>query len=119
MPGISTSDAYSFVLLDTDSGVAGVDTLYVAEKTAGLKKFTFNGTTWSLKWTSVTGIKGVAGVVVGSSVKLAATTSAADPNSIVVFTDAGGFTGTSAPSSSSIATAGTNTAYRGLALSPH
>jgi hypothetical protein len=119
----ATASPYSFVLLDRNAAVAGLDTLYVADDRAsasggGIQKWTFNGTTWTLGITltaGTTGFRGLAGVVTGANVTLIATTTAATANTVVAFVD----DGSAAPAGTVIATAPALTVYRGIAFAPH
>ena len=118
----STASPYSFVLLDLSATVAGFDTLYVADDRiassgGGIQKWTFNGTTWSLANTltlGTTGFRGLAGVVTGANVTLLATSTLNSANTLVRFID----DGSAAPVGTVIATAPTNTVYRGIAFAP-
>ena len=123
MPVASGPSPYSFVLLDRNAAVAGLDTLYVADdravgvNTGGIQKWTFDGTTWTLIKTltaGAAGFRGLAGVVTGANVTLIATTTATSANAIVAFVD----DGSAAPVGTVIATAPTNTVYRGIAFAP-
>ncbi|HEY1737733.1 MAG TPA: DUF3616 domain-containing protein, partial [Acidimicrobiia bacterium] len=40
-------DPYAFAFVDRDSSVSGPDTLYVADQTSGLLKYSFDGTSWT------------------------------------------------------------------------
>jgi hypothetical protein len=125
MPTTSTPSPYSFVLFDRDVNVAGYDTLYLADNSTGsgnvkgIQKWTLgsSGGTWTktstLNLSSAVGFLGLAGVVTGSGVTLIATTDEALPR-VVVFVDNGG-----TPTATTPLTSGTNTAFRGVALSPH
>ena len=125
LPGLpdSTGSPFGYVLLDVTPTVVGVDTLYIADDgtTAGIQKYTFNGTTWSsagtLNTSTPTGFKGLAGYVVSGTVTLVASTIASTQNELVVFVD----TGSSVTATPLTLTppAATNTVYRGVALSPH
>jgi hypothetical protein len=126
--GISGASFYGFAFLDRNPAVAGVDTLYIADDTnaAGIRKFTFNGTTWTAAgtWNTVSGItgttgfRGVTATVVGSSVWVFATTAggANGGNQLVRFIDDGNATPTS---SGVLATTATQSLFRGVALTPH
>jgi hypothetical protein len=106
---------YGFVLFDLVPAVSGVDTLYVADSSAGVQHWTFNGTFWSKDntFTALTsGCLGVTGWVTGSGVTLIATTSAGAVHRIDVPT-----TGTA--TDTLLFTTATNTAVRGVALAPH
>jgi hypothetical protein len=125
LPGMPTSGSaspFAFVLLDRD-GVPGPETLYVADDrnapTGGVQKWTLNGATWTLATTfNVTstpiGFRGLAGFVTGSTVTLVASSADNNNNRLVVFVDDGSATVTGTV----IATAASNTAFRGVALSP-
>jgi hypothetical protein len=123
-PGMPTATAspYSFVLLDRNPLVPGMDTLYVADDRAvasggGIQKWTSNGTTWALGPTfaqGTSGFRGLAGVVTGANVTLIATTAGASANAVVAFVD----DGVTTPVGTVLATAPANTAYRGIAFTP-
>ena len=118
----STASPFSFVLLDLSATVAGFDTLYVADDRTvanggGIQKWTFNGATWSLISTftqGTTSFRGLAGMVTGANVTLLATSTLTSANTVVRFID----DGSAAPVGTVIATAPTNTAYRGIAFAP-
>jgi hypothetical protein len=103
-------------MFDLDAGVAGMDTLYVADASSGsgggIRKFKFNGTAWSevLPQLSTTPVYGIIGVASGSVVTLLVT----NASKVFRVIDDG-----STPTVVTIATAATNTAYRGIALAPH
>ena len=87
--------------------------------TQGLKKYTFNGTSWTAGPTlniagNAVGFRGVAGYAVGTTITLMATTAEAT-NRLVVFVD----TGIGTPTGTAVATAAANTVFRGVAVSPH
>lgn len=127
LPGNATADGspFSFVLFDLDPGVAGLDTMYVADDRAptsggGVQRWRLDGTgTWTreITFAGVTGLRGLAGITIGDVVVLYATTvpTTASPSSRVVrFVD----DGTGTPVEVTLATAATNTLYRGVALAP-
>lgn len=120
LPGLPTSGAspYGFVLFDLDPGVPGNDRLYLADDAAGIQKWTFDGTTWtetgSLNLTTPVGFRGLAGFAVNGTVTLMASTAETGSDRLVVFVDSAAITGTNV-----VATAPANTAFRGVALSPH
>lgn len=125
LAGTPTTGAspYSYALFDRDGNVAGLDTLYVADDRTlasggGIIKWTFDGTTWKQSTTVLTGgltvgVRGLTAFVSGTNVVILATDTAS-PSNIVTVTD----DGTAAPMAKVIATAATNTAYRGIALAP-
>jgi len=120
LPGMPTTAGpspygYAFV---------GSNVLYVADDRTiasggGVQKWTLAGSTWSLATTFKSGIsagtRGVAAVVTGSTTTVLATVAAASANAVVTFIDDGLNLN---PSATVIATAPTNTVYRGVALSP-
>ena len=94
-----------------------------APATGGLQKWLFSSGSWSKAWTATpagaVGVRGLTGLVTGSSVQLygiTAMTSGTDANSLVALSDTLG--GTTLPSFSTLATAGSNYVFRGVALAP-
>lgn len=113
----ATADAINgFVVFDLDAAVAGPDTVYALNTVAGrLRKFTFDGTAWTQNGEATTSAANIAGEVTGGGVNLYLTTAA----SLLTFTDTGGAGGAlTGTLSAAIATAGTNTAFRGVGLFP-
>lgn len=115
---------YGFVAFDRDA-TQGIDLLYVADDrtdtNGGIQRWKLSGTTWSMNGTlsagATSGCRGLAAFASGSDIVLIATTSeAAGSTRIVSFTDSGGVTTTVTPKV--LATAATNTAYRGVSLPP-
>jgi hypothetical protein len=129
MPTNNNPSPFAFVLLDMVPGVGdlltgGMDTMYVADDraagatTGGVQKWTWTGTTWAQIATfnvAVTpiGFRGLAGSAAGGKVTLVASTADNNINRLVVFVDNAG-----AVTSTIIASAPTNTTFRGVALSP-
>ena len=119
LPGIPTATvAYNqFVMLDLSPGVAGVDTLYTANESTGggIEKYSLVGGTWTSN-----------GLVLGLTLRgLTASASsgtasifATSANTIFSLTDASGYNGAFVSALTPIATAGTNTAFRGLDFTP-
>lgn len=100
--------------------MAGVDTAYVADDRGtasggGVQKWIFNGTTWSLTYTLNSGLTaGARGVTVdasGANPVVYATT--ADGSKLVKVIDAG-----AGSAFTTLATAGTNKIFRGVAFAP-
>jgi hypothetical protein len=117
LPNMTTTNPGGFVLLDLDPTVSGVDTLFVADSgsTAGLERWTFDGTNWTKDTTFTVltaGCLGVAGWSNGNGATLVAAMSAGTLQRVDVPT-------TGAPTATLIATAATDTAFRGVALAPH
>ncbi len=117
----------AFVFLDLNSSVMGLDTLYTADDggSGSLQKFSFDGTAWTAR-----GSVGVAadlyrGLIAkkqGSDVLLYAVRKggggATGGGELVTLTDTSGSTGTLTGTPTLLATAATNTAYRGVAFAP-
>lgn len=126
LPGFSAQPAsshYGFVAFDRDA-VAGIDVIYVADDRAagsggGIQRWKLSGTTWMLDGTMAktltAGVRGLFGYEQAGNVVLYATT-AENPARVVRFTDDG--TAIDMLTPTALATAATNTAYRGIALSP-
>ncbi|WP_373717273.1 PEP-CTERM sorting domain-containing protein [Roseateles sp.] len=133
LPGLPTgtnaSSPYAFFMADLNPNVAGLDTLYVADDglngNGGLQKYSFNGTTWSLKGTvgSAATLRGLTGSVnANGSVSLFAVGGGGSGPTgggvLYGFTDVGAATSTLSGSLTTLATAANNTAFRGVALAP-
>ncbi|BAU44230.1 Ig-like domain-containing protein [Leptolyngbya sp. O-77] len=115
---------YEFVLLDRDASIAGVDTLYVADYSGlttsrGIHKFSFDGTNWISRGRYDAGqIIGLAGKVVGGTVELYGTQVTAANNSLVRIVDTAAFNQNISGSLTTLAVAGANRIFRGVAFSP-
>jgi len=109
--------------------IAGPSTIYVADDdtaapaTGGLQKWLFSSGSWSKVWTATpsgaTGMRGLTGIVTGSSVQLFGITAMATgtaANDLVSMSDT--LAGTIAPAFSTLATAQLNYVFRGVALAP-
>jgi hypothetical protein len=121
----ATSSPYGFVLLDLEAAVAGVDTMYVADETSGLLKFSLVGGSWTSNGSAGVGTdayRGLTAVVVGTTVTLYATrrggSGTAGGGQLVSLVDASGYNGAFSGTPTLLATASTNTALRGVALAP-
>ncbi|HEX8823263.1 MAG TPA: hypothetical protein VF794_25260 [Archangium sp.] len=121
--GVSTFNSpYGFVFLDRNPAVDGDDTLYVADDASatatppgGIFKYVKDSTG---KWTAAPltspgPARGVAVLVDGSTVHVVATTSETT-NKLITFVD----DGTTTATVTTVSTAATNTAFRGVALAP-
>jgi hypothetical protein len=119
--------ANSFAVLDLNQTVVGMDTVYIAFDSGGtvgtvnLQKWTFDGTAW----TQATFTPSVTGTVVpltiglttwldGSAVHIIVSTNES-PSRLLEIVDDGL---TTTPAATVLATAATNTAFRGVATSP-
>jgi hypothetical protein len=101
LSGVSFSSGYGMFFADLSNSVAGLDTLYVADDSTGtsgggIRKFTYNGTSWSANGTEtlISGAtsngRGLTGSVSGSNVTIYATTA----TKLFSFTDNSGYGGT-------------------------
>jgi hypothetical protein len=117
---VNSSNPFGFVFLDRDPGVAGLDTLYVADQTTanGILKYSFDGSTWTARG-ALTGIyTGIAATVSGSTAVIYATSGTGAGNKLVTVTDSAAFNANITGSFTTLATAPANTAFRGLAFAP-
>ncbi len=114
-----TASSYAFVALDLSSGVAGLDTIYLADDdatTGGIQRWQLSGTTWTKEATFTDGATaipahGLTGLVTGGSVTLFATLA---DGRLVKVVDTGATTATV----TTLSTAGANTGFRGVAFAP-
>jgi hypothetical protein len=115
---------FSFTFADLNPGVAGVDVLYVADETAtALRKYSFDGATWTLNGTigvNTDDYRGLTSTVSGTTVTLFATRLrlATGGGELVSIVDASGWNGAFAGTPTILATATANTAFAGVALAP-
>ncbi|HEX8364645.1 MAG TPA: Calx-beta domain-containing protein [Allosphingosinicella sp.] len=117
LPGVPTASGTfnGFFFADLTAAVPGVDTLYLANEAGGLAKYSLVGGTWTSNGTITPSVlNGLTGSVTGGTVSLFATTASA----LIRFSDASGYNGTLTGTGTSIATAGTNTAFRGVSFAP-
>ena len=115
------SSPYSFVLLDRDPAVLGVDAAYIADENTGINKWAFNGTTWANVGAIPTQVRGLTGTLNpnGSVTLFATTRSSAGSNDLVTTTDTN--PNTAVPSSTtttSIFKSSPNVALRGVEFAP-
>lgn len=128
LPGFATNagSPYGFFFADLSQTVTGVDTLYVADDAVGITKYTLSSGTWTSNGTSGTGTdayRGLTGSVSNSIVSLFATrkggSAAAGGGELVSLSDSSGYNGSfTGLTPSVLATASTNTAFRGVAFAP-
>jgi hypothetical protein len=119
LPGFPTSGSpYQFFMADLDAS-PGIDTVYIADDTggAGVRKYSLVSGSWALNGTITgTSVRGLTGSVSSGTVTLYATSNGTGLGSVI---DTAGYN--AAPSTTtltSIITAATNTAIRGVALVP-
>jgi predicted extracellular nuclease len=123
LPGYptATTSPYGFFFADLSAGVAGVDTVYVADDnsaggTGGIQKYSLVGGNWTASGTiaSTSGLRGLTGIVNGGNVTLYTT----NASTLFTLTDTSGYNATITGTLTTIATAAANTAFRGVALAP-
>ena len=115
----TSGSPYGFAFLDADPNVAGVDLLYIADDgttTKGLRKYSYDGSTWTSRGIIATSIS-VRGLCAKSTAGGYAIYTT-DGANLYSFVDNTGATGTITGSLTSIATAGTNYAFRGVCFTP-
>jgi hypothetical protein len=130
LPGITSTESpspYAFFFADLDPGVAGLDTLYIADDNnpaGGILKFSYVGGTWvpnGSAGNAADGYRGLTGVVTGTTVTLYAIRKALNigGGELCTVTDLSGYNGSFSGFPSVIAAvAGSNQAFRGLAIAP-
>ncbi len=127
LPGFSLlGSPYAYVLADLSDTTVGVDTLYVADDSAtALSKYTLSGGNWALTGTvgaDADDYRGLTASIIGTTVALFAVrnggNSAPGGGQLVTLVDASGYNGTLTGMPSLLATAATNTAFRGVAFAP-
>ena len=126
LPGGPT-DPYSFVLLDRDATVTGLDVAYVANNAGGLSKYSFDGTTWTARGTLLGTVSAITGKVNGANVDLYVCVGNSTTTTVYKITDAAAFnaniTGSGGAVSGvagavNIKTSPTNTVWRGITFAP-
>jgi hypothetical protein len=125
---VPSGNVYSSVFFDEDPNIAGVDLVYIADQTNGLLKYSYNGTTWTSRGsiTATGGCTGIAGFESCTGIELYVTVGTAAGNKIHKFVDAAAYSSNISSSGSAITTVGvivatapTNTIFRGLSLTPY
>ena len=127
LPGFltATGSPNAFFFADLSSDVAGVDTLYVADDSAGMLKYSLVGGSWVSNGTVGAGsdnYRGLTGMVDsdGTTVDLFATrkggTGATGGGELVSLIDSSGYNGAFSGTPMLLATASANESFRGIAL---
>lgn len=121
LPGFptSTGSPYGFFFADLDATVPGVDVVYVADDGTGtgFQKYSLVGGNWVSNGNiPVTGnnLRGITGSVSGTTVTLYGTSG----TNLFQLSDASGYNATISGTVNTLATAATNTAFRGVAFTP-
>ena len=117
LPDTAGNDGYWFADLGDGHGLA---TLYVANDTLGeILKYTLVSDSWTTSGTiTAAGAHGVTGVVSGTDVMLFATGTTGSDGSLYSFIDATGYAGMVSGTATTVVSAPTNEAFRGIALAP-
>jgi uncharacterized repeat protein (TIGR01451 family) len=117
LPGFptATGSPYGFFFADLNAGVAGVDTVYVADDGGTIQKYSLVGGNWTANGTiALTTARGITGTVSGSNVTLYVTAR----TTLRTLTDTSGYNATITGSVATLATAVANTAFQGVAFAP-
>ena len=108
---LTTDAVHGFSVLDLNPAVPGKDTIYgLSTVEAKLYKWIYDGTSWTAAGTIATTAANICTAVDGSNVNLYLTTG----STLLGITDASGATGTLTGTLTTLATAGTNTGFRGI-----
>jgi hypothetical protein len=132
LPGLTdTSDPsdFSFFMADLDPNVSGLDTMYISDddkNVGGLFKYSLVNGNWVLTGSKAVGnnnkYRGLTGSVSGSTVTLFATRKGGNDltggGELASLVDINGYNSSISGSFNLIATAGANTAFRGVAFVP-
>jgi hypothetical protein len=114
----TTGSPYQVAFANLNTNVSGFDTVYVADDTGGIQKYSLVGGSWTLNGTiTAASVRGLTLSVDANTgaVSLFGTTAGA----LYYFQDTTGYDGAlSGASASTLATAGTNEAFRGAAFTP-
>jgi len=118
-----SASPYGFFFADLSASEPGLDTLYLADDSAGqIKKFTKVSGVWSQTGSApFSGARGLAGAVSGSTVTLYASTGGSGSTgggTLAKLVDSTGYNGTMSGSLTTLASASTNEAFRGVAFAP-
>jgi hypothetical protein len=122
LPGFATTtgnpDAFFFA--DLSVAVPGLDTLYVADDTAGqIQKHSLVGGNWTSNGAiAATNAHGLTAVVSGTTVSLYATGTTGSDGTLYAFTDSSGYNGAVSGTATTLLTAPVNVAFHGVALAP-
>jgi hypothetical protein len=109
---LTSADAvHGFSVLDLNPAVPGKDTIYgLSTVESKLYKWIYDGASWTAAGTIATSAANICTAVDGSNVNVYVTTG----STLLGITDASGATGTLTGTLTTLATAGTNTGFRGI-----
>jgi hypothetical protein len=121
LPGVTPptgNSVYGVLLLDRSDSIPGLDTLYYVDDgaaTNGLYKYSYDGVTWTARGqVALASSRGLTGVGDGTSASLFVT----NGSSLQLLTDTAAFDQPLSGSFTSLATAPSFSAFRGIALAP-
>jgi hypothetical protein len=116
---------YGFFFADLTTSVAGVDTLYVADDSVGITKYSLVSGTWTsngVVGAASDAYRGLTATVSAGAVTLYATglggSGSTGGGKLVTLTDASGYNAGFAGTATVLAAAASQTAFRGVALAP-
>ncbi|MCB2408983.1 T9SS type A sorting domain-containing protein [Hymenobacter lucidus] len=118
MAGLTATDAYGFVFFDLTDAVAGPDVVYVADGGSGIRKYSLVGSTWVQNGATIsggTGLRGLAASRVANGIRLFAANAS---NLYTVLDNVAYNVAPATTTLTSLATAPTNQAFRGIAFAP-
>jgi uncharacterized repeat protein (TIGR01451 family) len=117
LPGFptATGSPQGFFFADLNAGVAGVDTVYVADDGGTVQKYSLVAGSWTANGTiALATARGLTGSVAGSNVTLYVTAR----TTLRTLTDTSGYNATITGAVTTLATAAANTAMQGVAFVP-
>jgi SprB repeat len=125
LPGMAGADtassSYGFYFFDENPNIPGVDVLYICDDhtvspAGGLYKYSLVGGTWVSNGniTDATGLRGITATQSCTGIQLYLS----DVNSLYSFQDNSGYNGALTGSFTTIASAGSNTVFHGVAFAP-
>src|SRR3954470_22424952 len=121
LPGLPTSTGSSngFFFADLSAAVSGLDTLYVADDGVNqLQKYSLVGGVWTSNGAvTITAARGLTASAQGTTVTLYGSAGGSG-NTLYAFSDSSGYNGALTGTQTTIVTAGSNTAFRGIAFTP-
>ena len=121
LPGLTSSGKPNGFFFASLTG-AGIDTLYVADETAGVQKWSLVGGAWLLNNAIAPAsdtLYGVTGSANGTTVTLYATgNGSGTTGKLYSFTDASGYNSPMSGTLTTLVTAASNKTFRGVALAP-
>jgi hypothetical protein len=122
---MSSGSPYGFFFADLTAAVPGVDTLYVADDTIGITKYSLVSGSWANNGTvgaMADAYRGLTASVASGVVTLYATglggSGASGGGKLVTLSDSSGYNASFSGTPTVLATAASQTAFRGVAFAP-